>query len=81
MNKHTHLNNIATLMIAITLAVIWIVGCAEEEKGTIATITVVTPPEGSEIPANQEIAITFDNPASDVMVDGRLATGSGKSWK
>ncbi len=81
MNKHTHLNNIAILMIAITLAVICIVGCAEEEKRTVATVTVVTPPEGSEIPANQEIAINFDNPASDVMVNGTLATGSGKSWK
>ncbi|MBM3239959.1 formylglycine-generating enzyme family protein [Candidatus Poribacteria bacterium] len=81
MNKQTHLNNIAILTIAITLAVIWIVGCAEEEKETGATVTAVTPPEGNEIPADQEIAITFDNPASDVMVNGTPATGSGKSWK
>jgi len=81
MNKQTRLTNIAILTIAITLAVIWIVGCAEEEKLTGATVTAVTPPEGSEIPADQEIAITFDNPASDVIVNGTPATGSGKSWK
>ncbi|MBC8236070.1 copper resistance protein CopC [bacterium] len=44
-------------------------------------VTVVTPEAGSEIPANAEITITFDNPVRDVMVNGVLATGSAKVWK
>jgi hypothetical protein len=69
------------ILIAITLAVVWMVGCGGEEEGTVAAITGANPPEGSEIAANTEITITFDNPALDVMVNGTPATGSGKSWK
>ena len=69
------------MLMAITLAVVWIVGCGEEEEGTVAVITAATPAEGSEIAANTEITITFDNPALDVTVNGTPATGSGKAWK
>lgn len=69
------------ILIAMTLTVVWIVGCGDDEEGTVAAITAVAPPEGSTIPGNQEIAITFDNPALDVMVNGTPATGGGKSWK
>jgi hypothetical protein len=68
------------ILIAITLLTVWMVGCGEEE-GTVAAMTGANPPEGSEIAANQEITITFDNPALDVTVNGTPATGSGKSWK
>jgi hypothetical protein len=68
------------MLIAITLLAVWMVGCGEEE-GTVATITGANPAEGSEIAANQEITITFDNPALNVTVNGTPATGSGSSWR
>jgi hypothetical protein len=69
------------MLIAMTLAVVWIVGCGEDEEGTVAAIASANPPDGSEIAGNQEITITFDNPALDVTVNGVPATGSGKAWK
>ena len=82
MNKMKRTIQALAMLIAITLTVVWIVGCGEdEEEGTVAAITGANPPEGSEIAANTEITITFDNPALDVMVNGTPATGSGKSWK
>lgn len=82
MNKMKRTIQALAMLIAITLTVVWIVGCGgDEEEGTVAAITGANPPEGSEIAANTEISITFDNPALDVMVNGTPATGSGKSWK
>ena len=50
-------------------------------KGTVAAVTAVTPPAGSQIAPNQEITIAFDNPVTNVTVDGIRAIGSGKAWK
>jgi len=69
------------MLIAITLTVVWMVGCGEDEEGTVAAIATVAPPDGSTIAGNQEITITFDNPALDVTVNGVAATGGGKTWK
>jgi hypothetical protein len=68
------------ILIAITLLAVWMVGCGGEEE-TVAAMTGANPPDGSEIAANQEITITFDNPALNVTVNGTPATGSGSSWK
>jgi hypothetical protein len=68
------------MLIAMTLLAVWMIGCGEEEV-VLAAVSSVTPPEGSEIAANQEITISFDNPAFNVTVNGTPATGSGKSWK
>jgi hypothetical protein len=68
------------ILIAITLAAVWMVGCGGEEGEEPGTVTAVDPPDGSEIVANQEIKITFDNPVDAVMVDGAAATGSAKNW-
>jgi hypothetical protein len=68
------------ILIAMTLLAVWMIGCGEEEV-ILAAISSVTPPEGSEIAANQEIAITFDNPAFNVTVNGTPATGSGSAWR
>jgi hypothetical protein len=68
------------ILIAMTLLAVWMVGCGGEEE-TVALMTGANPADGSEIAANQEITITFDNPALDVTVNGTPATGSGKSWK
>jgi hypothetical protein len=46
-----------------------------------AIVIGVNPPEGSVIPANQEITITFDNPVTNVTVNGIRAIGSGNAWK
>jgi hypothetical protein len=71
------------MLIAMTLAVIWMVGCGEDEEEEVATAagTTVNPPEGSEIAANQEITITFDEAVNSATVNGQPATGSGKVWK
>ena len=69
------------ILIAMTLLVVWMVGCGEDEEGTVAAITGANPPDGSEIAGNTEITINFDNPALDVMVNGSAATGGGKVWK
>jgi hypothetical protein len=70
------------MLIAMTLLVVWMVGCGgDEEEGTVATVAGITPAEGTEIAANAEITITFDNPVTDVTVNGQPATGSGKTWK
>jgi hypothetical protein len=68
------------ILIAMTLLAVWMIGCGEEEV-ILAAISSVAPPEGSEIAANQEIAITFDNPAFNVTVNGTPATGSGSAWR
>jgi hypothetical protein len=68
------------ILIAMTLLAVWLVGCGGEDL-TVAVITGANPAEGSEIAANQEITITFDNVATDVTVNGTPAAGSGKSWK
>ncbi|HIE25927.1 TPA: hypothetical protein EYP66_01415 [Candidatus Poribacteria bacterium] len=69
------------MLMAITLALVWIVGCAEEEEVILAAFTGAVPPDGSEIAANQEITLNFDNPAFNVTVNGTPATGSGKAWR
>jgi hypothetical protein len=69
------------MLIAITLLAVWMVGCGGEDDGTVAVVTGVTPAEGTEVAANAEITITFDNPVTDVTVNGQPATGSGKTWK
>jgi hypothetical protein len=68
------------MLIAITLLAVWMVGCGGEEL-TTATVTGVVPAEGETVAANTEITITFDNPVTDVTVNGQPATGSGKTWK
>jgi hypothetical protein len=68
------------ILIAITLVTVWLVGCGGEEEGTVAAVTKVDPAEGSTIAANQKITITFDNPATNVTVNGAAATGAGTSW-
>jgi hypothetical protein len=69
------------ILMAITLALVWIVGCGEEEEVVLAALTGGVPPEGSEIAANQEITLNFDNAAFNVTVNGTPATGSGKAWR
>jgi len=68
------------ILIAIALLAVWMVGCGGDEGEEPGTVTAVDPPDGSEIVANQEIKITFDNPVDAVMVDGAAATGSAKNW-
>jgi hypothetical protein len=68
------------MLIAITLLAVWMVGCGGEDL-TTATVTGVVPAEGETVAANTEITITFDNPVTDVTVNGEPATGSGKTWK
>ena len=79
MNKMKRTIQALAILIAITFVAVWMVGCGGEEK-TVATITKVDPPEGSTIVANQKITITFDNPATNVTVNGNPATGGGTSW-
>jgi hypothetical protein len=69
------------MLMAMTLAVVWIVGCGEEEEVVLAALTGAVPPDGSEIAANQEITLNFDNAAFNVTVNGTPATGSGKAWR
>jgi hypothetical protein len=69
------------MLIAITLLAVWMVGCGGEDEGTVATVTGVVPASGETVAANAEITITFDNPVTDVTVNGEAATGSGKTWK
>jgi hypothetical protein len=70
------------MLMAIALAVVWMAGCGdEEEEMVLAAFTGAAPAGGSEIAANQEITLNFDNPAFNVTVDGSPATGSGKVWK
>lgn len=71
------------ILTGVMLAVIWMMGCAEEEteKVTVATITEIIPPDGSEVTVKQEITITFDNPVTNVLINGHPAQGSGKSWE
>jgi hypothetical protein len=69
------------ILIAMTLLAVWMVGCGGEEEVVLAALTGAAPPEGSEIAANQEITLTFDEAAFNVTVNGVAATGSGKSWK
>jgi hypothetical protein len=68
------------MLIAITLLAVWMVGCGGDDL-TTATVTGVVPAEGETVAANTEITITFDNPVTDVTVNGEPATGSGKTWK
>jgi hypothetical protein len=69
------------MLIAITLLAVWMVGCGEDDTGTVAVVTGVVPASGEEVAENAEITITFDNPVTDVTVNGQPATGSGKTWK
>ena len=68
------------ILIAITLAATWMVGCGGDEELPAGTVTAVDPAAGSEIAANQAVKITFDEAVDAVMVDGVAATGSAKSW-
>lgn len=68
------------ILIAITLAATWMVGCGGDDELPAGTVTAVDPAAGSEIAANQSIKITFDEAVDAVMVDGVAATGSAKSW-
>jgi len=70
------------ILIAMTLLVVWMVGCGGEEEAEVATAagTTVNPAEGSEIAANASISITFDAAVESATVNGQPATGSGKSW-
>jgi hypothetical protein len=70
------------MLIAMTLLIVWMVGCGEEEEEPVATAagTTVNPAEGSEIAANAEIKITFDEPVESVTVNGQPATGAGAAW-
>jgi hypothetical protein len=69
------------MLMAITLAFVWMVGCGGDEEVILAALTGAVPPEGSEIAANQEITLNFDNAAFNVTVNGTPATGSGKAWR
>jgi hypothetical protein len=69
------------ILIAMTLLVVWMVGCGGEEEIVLAALTGAAPPDGSEIAANQEITLNFDAAAFNVTVNGTPATGSGKMWK
>jgi hypothetical protein len=69
------------ILIAMTLLVVWMVGCGEEEEFILAALTGSVPPAGSEIAANQEITLNFDAAAFNVTVNGTPATGSSKTWK
>jgi hypothetical protein len=79
-NKMKRTIQALAMLIAITLVTVWMVGCGEEDTGTVAAVTKVDPAEGSTIAANQKITITFDNPATNVTVNGAAATGAGTSW-
>jgi hypothetical protein len=57
---------------------LWI---TQYSMGIAATVTSITPPEGSEIAANHRITITFDNPATNVTVNGTSAMGAGTTWR
>jgi hypothetical protein len=70
------------ILIAMTLLVVWMVGCGGEEEEPVATAagTTVNPAEGSEVAANAPITITFDEAVESATVNGQPATGSGKTW-
>lgn len=80
MNKMKRTIQALAMLIAITLVTVWMVGCGEDEELSVAAVTKVDPAEGSTIAANQKITITFDNPATNVTVNGAAATGAGTSW-
>jgi len=69
------------MLMTITLAVVLIIGCSEEEKLSIANVTKVIPEDGSEITTDAEITIIFDNSVTGVIVYGIPATGSDTEWK
>jgi hypothetical protein len=79
-NKMKRTIQALAMLIAITLVTVWMVGCGGDEELSVATVTKVDPAEGSTIAANQKITITFDNPATNVTVNGAAATGAGTSW-
>lgn len=72
------------MLMAITLAAVWMVGCGGTAAGPSATLKSATPPEGSTIAGNAEITITLDNPVkagTTLQVNGEDAKGAGTSWK
>ncbi|MBC8235421.1 Ig-like domain-containing protein [bacterium] len=67
------------ILIAITLAATWMVGCGGGEEIPAGTFSAVEPSSGSEFVANQTVKITFCVAVVAFMVDGVCATGFSKS--
>lgn len=69
----------------LVIGVVGIVGCGDDDDddddgGTVAAVTAVTPADGSEVPANTSITVTFDNAPEEgsVTIAGQAATLAGK---
>jgi hypothetical protein len=77
---HKLFRTLALVMTAMLVS--YVVGCGggetTPETPPPGVITGVDPAEGSSVPANATISITFDNPVESVETAG--AEGSGKSW-
>jgi len=74
-----------TALLVASILVVWIVGCGggkkEEAAAPPATVTKVTPEDGSTVAANAKITVEFDNPVDACTINGKDATLSSGNKK
>ncbi len=72
------------VLMAIMLAMVWVVGCgeSEEECEDVVTVSATTPADGAEMAANGEVSVTFTGgtvDAGSVTINGTAAELKGST--